>query len=252
MSEELLENQEAVSENPATENKVVAEELPEVEVKPRKKTVIENEYASVDNFDWEGLDKKGHKYNAQEQANLEEQYTKSFKSIDEGGVIMGTVVSINSREIVVNIGFKSDGVIAASEMRYNPNLKIGDEIEGVVIAKKEGTYGKFFLVIEEDEGDRWITTQCGSLHRQILKGRVEEGDYVKVVYNGRKNDENNSHDYQKPFATSETSHSFWMWLFYVIFLLRSQHLSKQPFLERLFPRIINIKYLIDDIIYICV
>lgn len=71
-----------------------------------------------------------------------------------------------------------------------------DEIEGVVIAKKEGTYGKFFLVIEEDEGDRWITTQCGSLHRQILKGKVEEGDYVKVVYKGRKNDEFNSHDYE--------------------------------------------------------
>ncbi|MCQ2272674.1 MAG: 30S ribosomal protein S1 [Bacteroidales bacterium] len=144
MSEELLENQEAVSENPATENKVVAEELPEVEAKPRKKTVIENEYASIDNFDWEGLDKKGHKYNAQEQANLEDQYTKSFKSIDEGGVIMGTVVSINSREIVVNIGFKSDGVIAASEMRYNPNLKIGDEIE-VFVESQEDANGQLQL-----------------------------------------------------------------------------------------------------------
>ena len=161
MSEELLENQEPVAEQaPATENQVeaapaveeapvaeaapVAEELPEVEKKPRVMPTIQNEYGNLDNFDWSSLDKKGHKYDDQEKQKLEEAYTKSFKSIDEQAVIMGKVVSINSREIVVNIGFKSDGVIAASELRYNPDLKIGDEIE-VYVESQEDANGQLQL-----------------------------------------------------------------------------------------------------------
>ena len=162
MSEELLENQEPVAEQtpaaeenqveqapvaeaaPAVEEAPVAEELPEVEKKPRTMTTIVNEYGSLENFDWSSLDKKGHKYDDQEKEKLEEAYTKSFKSIDEQAVIMGTVVSINSREIVVNIGFKSDGVIAASELRYNPDLKIGDEIE-VYVESQEDANGQLQL-----------------------------------------------------------------------------------------------------------
>ncbi|MBR4535852.1 MAG: 30S ribosomal protein S1 [Bacteroidales bacterium] len=105
---------------------------------------IENEYGDLKNFDWSSLDKKGHKYDEQEKQRLEDAYTKSFKSIDEQAVIMGKVVSINSREIVVNIGFKSDGVIAASELRYNPDLKIGDEIE-VYVESQEDANGQLQL-----------------------------------------------------------------------------------------------------------
>ncbi|MBO4645322.1 MAG: 30S ribosomal protein S1 [Bacteroidales bacterium] len=98
----------------------------------------------LENFNWESLEKKGQKYNVEERKNLEECYTKSFKSIDEQAVIMGTVVSINNREIVVNIGFKSDGVISASELRYNPDLKIGDEIE-VYVESQEDATGQLIL-----------------------------------------------------------------------------------------------------------
>ncbi|MBO6050844.1 MAG: 30S ribosomal protein S1 [Bacteroidales bacterium] len=105
---------------------------------------IVNEYGDLNNFDWSSLDKKGHKYDEQEKLRLEDAYTKSFKSIDEQAVIMGKVVSINSREIVVNIGFKSDGVIAASELRYNPDLKIGDEIE-VYVESQEDANGQLQL-----------------------------------------------------------------------------------------------------------
>ena len=151
MSEELLENQEPVAEQapvaeeaPVVEQAPVAEELPEVEKKPRVMPTIVNEYGDLNNFDWSSLDKKGHKYDEQEKQRLEDAYTKSFKSIDEQAVIMGKVVSINSREIVVNIGFKSDGVIAASELRYNPDLKIGDEIE-VYVESQEDANGQLQL-----------------------------------------------------------------------------------------------------------
>lgn len=76
---------------------------------------------------------------------------------------------------------------------WNPNK--GDELQGTVVAVKEGSYGKLFLVIEDDEGNTFITTQCGSLHKLIESSDLDVGDYVKVVYNGRKNDEYRTHDY---------------------------------------------------------
>ena len=142
----------AVEETPVVEEAPAAEapaaeaaELPETPKAPRKPREIENAYGEImANFDWNALEKKGQKYNAAERKNLEDLYTKSFKSIDEQAVIMGTVVSINQREVVVNIGFKSDGVISASELRYNPDLKIGDEIE-VYVESQEDATGQLIL-----------------------------------------------------------------------------------------------------------
>ena len=135
-----------VEEAPAAEAPAAeAAELPETPKAPRKPREIENAYGEImANFDWNALEKKGQKYNADERKNLEDLYTKSFKSIDEQAVIMGTVVSINQREVVVNIGFKSDGVISASELRYNPDLKIGDEIE-VYVESQEDATGQLIL-----------------------------------------------------------------------------------------------------------
>ena len=162
---------EEVTETPVEEAPVVAEELPTeetitvaevaettpaektisanpidqvAETGPRKFTTIENAYASLDNFSWDAIEKKGNQYGDAEQTRLEELYEKSFKSIDEQAVIMGTVVSFNTREIVVNIGFKSDGVIAASELRYNANLKIGEQIE-VYVESQEDATGQLLL-----------------------------------------------------------------------------------------------------------
>ncbi|MBO7444990.1 MAG: 30S ribosomal protein S1 [Bacteroidales bacterium] len=105
---------------------------------------IENVYASIENFDWDNIDDKNDHYSADEKAKLEDLYTKSFKSVDENAVITGKVVAINAREVVVNIGFKSDGVINASELRYNPDLKIGDEIE-VYVESQEDSNGQLQL-----------------------------------------------------------------------------------------------------------
>ena len=142
----VAEETPVVEEAPAAEAPAAeAAELPETPKAPRKPREIENAYGEImANFDWNSLEKKGQKYNAAERKNLEDLYTKSFKSIDEQAVIMGTVVSINQREVVVNIGFKSDGVISASELRYNPDLKIGDEIE-VYVESQEDATGQLIL-----------------------------------------------------------------------------------------------------------
>jgi len=140
---EEIPTEEAVNEELPIQEIAHTEE-PFKEKAPRKLTEIKNDYESIENFNWDSLEKKGHKYGEQEKANLEELYSKSFKSIDEQAVIMGTVVSFNSREIVVNIGFKSDGVITASELRYKTDLKIGDEIE-VYVESQEDATGQLLL-----------------------------------------------------------------------------------------------------------
>jgi len=134
--------EEIVDETPLVDEPLVG--AAEKKVKKFAAKQMENAYDSLEEFDWNKLEKKGSKYSATENERYEELYTKSFKSIDENAVINGTVVSINTREIVVNIGFKSDGVITASELRYKPELKIGDEIE-VYVENQEDATGQLQL-----------------------------------------------------------------------------------------------------------
>lgn len=95
-------------------------------------------------FDWDSVDKKHEVYSEEERKQLEKMYDDTLKSIGEGEVIEGTVVSLNAREVVVNIGFKSDGIIPASEVRYNPDLKIGDTLE-VYVESQEDQTGQLVL-----------------------------------------------------------------------------------------------------------
>lgn len=95
-------------------------------------------------FDWSAIDNKSEKTN---QAAIDQQsaaYEQTFNAFTEQEVIEGTIVSINEREAVVNIGFKSDGVISSSELRYNPELKAGDKIE-VYVESQEDSNGQLLL-----------------------------------------------------------------------------------------------------------
>ena len=152
-TQEIEQNVEKVAENvaPVVEGATPAaeEELPATEEKkataPRKPHNFENAYAdAMANFDWDKVSEQNDRYSKEEQARLEDAYSKSFKSIEQGDVITGKVVSINDREVVLNIGFKSDGVINASELRYNRDLKIGDEIE-VYVESQEDANGQMQL-----------------------------------------------------------------------------------------------------------
>ena len=154
--EEIAQNvenvAETVTENVVEEATAAAEEaMPETEEAPkapkgpRKMREIENPYANaLENFSWDKVSDQNDRYSKDEQARLEEAYSKSFKSIEQGDVITGKVVSINDREVVLNIGFKSDGVINASELRYNRDLKIGDEVE-VYVESQEDANGQMQL-----------------------------------------------------------------------------------------------------------
>ena len=96
------------------------------------------------NFDW-NIDPKRHdNYKSEERLQLEAMYEKTMSQIADHEVVEGTVVGKTSREVVVNIGFKSDGVIPVAEFRHNPNLKVGDKIE-VYVENQEGINGQLVL-----------------------------------------------------------------------------------------------------------
>lgn len=95
-------------------------------------------------FDWSKISKKQEGYTAEERKKLDEIYQKKLSSLQPHSVIEGTVVSINDKEVVVNIGYKSDGVIPYSEFRYNPELKVGDKVD-IYVEKVEDKTGQLVL-----------------------------------------------------------------------------------------------------------
>jgi small subunit ribosomal protein S1 len=119
-------------ETPAAET---TEEAPKEEVKKAEQP---------EEFDWDALNKKEDAYSPEDRKKLEELYSQSLGSITEHEVIDGTIVSINSREVVVNIGYKSDGVLPFNEFRYNPDLKVGDVVD-IYVENQEDTNGQMVL-----------------------------------------------------------------------------------------------------------
>ena len=82
--------------------------------------------------------------NGASKADLEKAYDETLNKIQEHEVVEGTVISIDKKEVVVNIGYKSDGIIPASEFRYNPDLKVGDKVE-VYVEDQEDKKGQLVL-----------------------------------------------------------------------------------------------------------
>ena len=82
--------------------------------------------------------------NGASKEDLEKSYDETLNKIQEHEVVEGTVISIDKKEVVVNIGYKSDGIIPASEFRYNPDLKVGDKVE-VYVEDQEDKKGQLVL-----------------------------------------------------------------------------------------------------------
>jgi small subunit ribosomal protein S1 len=93
-------------------------------------------------FNWEALELDG--YSKQERSELSDRYEETLNSVAEKEVIEGTVVSLNKKEVVINIGSKSEGVIPASEFRYNAELKAGDTVP-VYVETQEDKYGQLVI-----------------------------------------------------------------------------------------------------------
>ena len=88
-------------------------------------------------FDWEALQLDG--YNQIQRSEMSDRYEKTLTSINEREVIQGTVALITKKEVIINIGYKSEGVVAANEFRYNTDLKIGDLVDVYVECREDKT-----------------------------------------------------------------------------------------------------------------
>ena len=126
----------------------------------------------LEDFDWEGYE-KGTAQTEQSLAQQEEAYEKSLTGVNDHDVVEGTVISINKREVVVNIGYKSDGIIPVSEFRYNPELAVGDKVE-VYIENQEDKKGQLILSHKKARATKsWERVNAALENEEIIKGFVK-------------------------------------------------------------------------------
>ncbi|MHB8261839.1 MAG: 30S ribosomal protein S1 [Bacteroidia bacterium] len=128
---------------------------------------------AASDFDWSLVGKKQDSYTADDRQKLEDLYEKTLKTIATLEVIEGTVVAVNPREVVVNIGYKSDGVIPRNEFKYNPELKAGDKIP-VFIEQQEDGSGQLILSHKRARATASWDKICKALETsEIIKGFIK-------------------------------------------------------------------------------
>jgi small subunit ribosomal protein S1 len=126
----------------ATENTVVEEVKSEENPVVKKETTLSKEELLA-NFDWDKA-AQNDMYSNEERTGLEKEYVSTLPEVMDKQVIDGTVVMITDREVVVDINFKSDGVLSFNEFKYNEDLKVGDLVE-VLVEKQEDKNGQLVL-----------------------------------------------------------------------------------------------------------
>ena len=134
------------------------------------KTVL-NASVDPDKFDWEAFE--GNNVSAEEKKQMEEKYDQTLSKVVENEVVEGVVTSISKREVIVNIGYKSEGVIPAPEFRYNPDLKVGDKVE-VFVETAEDKKGQLVLSHKKARALRsWDMVNAAYNAGEVVKGYVK-------------------------------------------------------------------------------
>ncbi|MES2589214.1 MAG: 30S ribosomal protein S1 [Bacteroidota bacterium] len=133
-------------------------------------------------FDWDALALDG--YNKIERAELSDKYEATLSSINEKEVIEGTVVVLTKREAVINVGYKSEGVVPVSEFRYNPDLKVGDTVD-VYVECQEDKFGQLIISHRTARMHKaWIhvndVLRTGEIITGFVKCRTKGGLIVDV------------------------------------------------------------------------
>jgi small subunit ribosomal protein S1 len=129
--------------------------------------------APLEDFDWDADDNKFGNYSDSDREKLEKLYDGTFSSITKGEIITGTVVNINSKDVVLNIGFKSDGLVSVSEFRDTPDLKIGDTVE-VFVESQEDANGQLVLSRKRAKTQKsWERINSALDNDEIITGFVK-------------------------------------------------------------------------------
>ncbi len=125
-----------------------------------------------ESFDW-GAYEQGVAFTEISKEDLQKAYNQTLNQVNANEVVDGTVISMNKREVVVNIGYKSDGIVPISEFRYNPELKVGDKVE-VFIELQEDKKGQLVLSHKKARANRsWERVNEALEKEEIIKGFVK-------------------------------------------------------------------------------
>jgi len=155
----------------ATTNDAPAEATESANTTPVSETPVRN----PDDFDW-SQDKAGFgAYDESQNKDLKDMYANTIKQVDEKTLVMGKVVSISADDVLIDIGFKSDGLVSFTEFRDTPDLAVGDEVE-VYVDETENALGQLVL-------SRKKAVQEGAWER--IQGIMESGEIVKGYIQSR-------------------------------------------------------------------
>jgi small subunit ribosomal protein S1 len=126
----------------------------------------------IADFDWDAYE-KGESKSDKSREELTKTYDESLNTVKDKDVIEGTIIALNKREAVVNIGYKSDGIIPMNEFRYNPDIKVGDVVE-VFIENQEDKKGQLILSHRKARASRsWERVNQALENDEIIKGYIK-------------------------------------------------------------------------------
>ena len=126
----------------------------------------------IADFDWDAYE-NGDTKSEKSREELTKTYDESLNTVKDKDVIEGTIIALNKREAVVNIGYKSDGIIPMNEFRYNPDLKIGDVVE-VFIENQEDKKGQLLLSHKKARAARsWDRINAALANDEVIKGFIK-------------------------------------------------------------------------------
>ena len=128
--------------------------------------------ASVENFDWDAFENEAGIYTDTKE-NIAAQYDQTLSKVQVGEVVEGTVIGLNKREVVVNIGYKSEGIIPIGEFRYNPELAVGEKVE-VYVESAEDKKGQLVLSHKKARQLRsWDRVNEALEKDEVIKGYIK-------------------------------------------------------------------------------
>ncbi|MDE7471299.1 MAG: S1 RNA-binding domain-containing protein, partial [Paramuribaculum sp.] len=126
----------------------------------------------IADFDWDAYE-NGETQGAKSREELTKTYDESLNTVKDKDVIEGTIIALNKREAVVNIGYKSDGIIPMNEFRYNPDIKVGDTVE-VFIENQEDKKGQLILSHRKARAARaWVRINEALANDEVIKGFIK-------------------------------------------------------------------------------
>ena len=125
----------------------------------------------LDEFNWDEFE-NGTSANVSKE-DLEKAYDETLNKVTEHQVVEGTVISVDKKEVIVNIGYKSDGIIPASEFRYNPDLKVGDKVE-VYVENQEDAKGQLVLSHKKARLSKsWERVNAALENEEVIQGYIK-------------------------------------------------------------------------------